>query len=301
MSSLTTDRDIPIDDGGVKRANLRFTDTLGHGWFGWVVSGHLAGTGKVVVKILKEEAEPEDFDRFQKEHHLWSSVSHPSVMDSMGECFNSFPMLSIMEWTEQKSVKTFLLQLSDQEVKLDFLLHLSLDLCSGLAAIHSKGLAVPDLAARNCLLTEKFVLKVGDYGLGRAAYPGDYWPLLRESVPLRWTAPRQLSRESHHSLPKYSKAKLEDNLWALGVVIWELVTRCKQPFASLSNNEVVDLLLNGEVEDHFQSPPSGTGHKGQDVLAVVALGLVKEPESRPSATTIEGKLREISRASSLEI
>ena len=79
-------------------------ETLGHGWFGWVVSGTVAGTTKVcqtkmqsfinslllmfakvwptklqiisesvlsieifcqvVVKILREEAKPEEFDRF---------------------------------------------------------------------------------------------------------------------------------------------------------------------------------------------------------------------------------------------
>ena len=88
----------------VGRTKIRFLETLGHGWFGWVVSGTVAGTTKVcqtkmqsfinslllmlakvwptklqiisesvlpieifcqvVVKILREEAKPEEFDRF---------------------------------------------------------------------------------------------------------------------------------------------------------------------------------------------------------------------------------------------
>ena len=34
--------------------------------------------------------------------------------------------------------------------------------------------------------------------------------LIRESVPLRWSAPRQLERQLHHSLPTYSKPKVVD-------------------------------------------------------------------------------------------
>ena len=60
------------------RSKIRFSETLGHGWFGWVVSGTVAGATKVflflrkilkccrqaVVKILREEAKPEELDRF---------------------------------------------------------------------------------------------------------------------------------------------------------------------------------------------------------------------------------------------
>ena len=31
----------------VARSKIRFSETLGHGWFGWVVSGTVAGTTKV--------------------------------------------------------------------------------------------------------------------------------------------------------------------------------------------------------------------------------------------------------------
>ena len=54
--------------GEVGRSSLVFTDTLGRGWFGWVVSGCLAGRGRVVVKILREEAESADLHRFRGEH-----------------------------------------------------------------------------------------------------------------------------------------------------------------------------------------------------------------------------------------
>ena len=121
---------------------------------------------QVVVKILREEAKPEEFDRFtqvkclnyyrnrykifqnNQEHEIWANVDHPNVMAVIGKCFNSFPMLSILEAVEvfitttiitntiitsttaiiifihiylfflnqHCSVKTFLLQLNNEEV-----------------------------------------------------------------------------------------------------------------------------------------------------------------------------------------
>ena len=99
----------------VCRTKIRFLETLGHGWFGWVVSGTVAGTTKVcqtkmqsfinslllmlakvwptilqiisesflpveifcqvVVKILREEAKPEEFDRFTEVKYLKSLSS----------------------------------------------------------------------------------------------------------------------------------------------------------------------------------------------------------------------------------
>ena len=32
---------------------------------------------------------------------------------------------------------------------------------------------------KNCKITTQCLFKIGDYGLGRAAFPNDYWPLLR--------------------------------------------------------------------------------------------------------------------------
>jgi len=286
-------------EGSVPRSKIRFSETLGHGWFGWVVSGTVAGATKTVVKILREEAKPEDFDRFTQEHDIWASTSHPNVMSVVGKCFNSFPMLSLLEAVDHTSAKTFLLQLKSEEVSDDLLLQLATDACAGLAALHSKSLVVPDLAARNCMITEQRLLKIGDYGLGRAAFPNDYWPLLRESVPLRWSAPRQLERQLHHSLPTYSKPKLEDNLWSLAILIWEIVNKCKQqPFGDLDNSGVVELLLSSRQLHSYLPAIPPCALRNRALLAISAQGFAVEPQYRPSAAQMEEKLHQLSKASS---
>ena len=238
-------------DGKVEKSNITFIDTIGHGWFGWIVSGNLKNT-KILVKILKEEASPEEIERFRHEHNCWAGVTHQNVVRMVGSCFSSFPMMSLAEWSDQLSAKTHLLSRQCQP-DLDLSLQLCMDACAGLAALHGQSVLVRDLAVRNCVLSQHNVLKISDYGLGRAAFPADYWPVMADTVPLRWTSPSQLTVLPHRSLPEYQGVSLADNLWSLAILIWELMTYCRQPYQGLDDKQVLQLLLDREnVREHFK-------------------------------------------------
>ena len=244
--------EIEETDGKIEKSSITFNDTIGHGWFGWIVSGNLK-SAKVLVKVLKEEASPEQIERFRQEHDSWAGVSHSNVIRVVGSCFSSFPMLSLMEWSCHLSAKTLLLSRQSQP-DLDLSLQLSMDACAGVAALHDKSVVIKDLAVRNCVLTEHNVLKIADYGLGRAAFPADYWPVMTDSVPLRWTSPAQLALPPHRSLPEYLGVTREDNLWSLAVLLWELLTYCRQPYQGLNDKEVLQLLLDREdAREHFRA------------------------------------------------
>ena len=38
----------------------------------------------------------------------WAAVSHENVVSVLGSCFTSLPLLSVVEWAEHRSTKTFL-------------------------------------------------------------------------------------------------------------------------------------------------------------------------------------------------
>ena len=288
------------DGDGVKRSKIRFTDTIGHGWFGWIVSGSMVGHGKVIVKILREEAKPEEFERFKLEHESLSAVSHQNVVQTVGFCFNSFPMLSLLEWCEHTSAKTFLTKLRS-DPNLDLTLQLAMDASAGVAALHNYNIILADLAARNCVLTDQLVLKIGDYGLGRAAFPADYWPLLTDSVPLRWTAPRQLTKSEHRTIPTYSRPLMEDNLWSMAILIWEILTYCRQPYGDVLDRDIVELLLERRsVTSYFRSEASA-GLKVKCVTALVCQSLHMDPLARITAANMEHQLRIIARAGQHEM
>ena len=269
------------NDGGdqtpeaIEKSSITFKDTIGHGWFGWVVSGNIKNT-KILVKVLKEEASPEEIERFRGEHDDWCGVKHSNVTKVVGSCFTTFPMLSLLEWSHHMSAKTVLLS-RQSSPDLDLSLQLSMDLCAGVAALHGsvRRVVVRDLAVRNCVLSQHNVLKIADTGLARAAFPADYWPVMTESLPLRWTAPGQLVVQQHRSIPDYQGVTMEDNLWTLGIVIWELLTYCDQPYRGLTDKQVMQLLVQREnIRHHFRpDPQTGLKYKCVAQLALNNLDL----------------------------
>lgn len=48
-------------------------------------------------------------------------------------------------------------------------------------------------------------------------------------LPIRWMAPESIT---------YGKFSLESDVWAYGVVLWEIFTYAKQPYYGHSNDEV---------------------------------------------------------------
>lgn len=77
-------------------------------------------------------------------------------------------------------------------------------------------------------------LKLGDYSLGIYKYPSDYY----QNIPLRWCDPDCLIFENH--LLKIKKISLKNNIWSLGVTLWE-ICECSQPYLNLSNEDILQL------------------------------------------------------------
>ena len=92
-----------------------------------------------------------------------------------------------------------------------------------------------DLAARNCLLGSNMQLKLCDFGMARQVKDDEYVAEIDEKVPVRWSAPEVLQ-----SL-RYSTAS---DIWAAGVVFWEICANGMLPYDGLDNSEVTKKITN---------------------------------------------------------
>ena len=93
---------------------LRYADTLGKGWFGWIIRGQWKGQ-EVVVQILREEASSLDRQVFIDESLKWSRGSndedghgHENVLRLIGVALDLPPFLALMEFCEAGDLKSFL-------------------------------------------------------------------------------------------------------------------------------------------------------------------------------------------------
>ena len=117
----------------LSRQDLRYFDSLGQGWFGWIVRGRYRRSDEfeyssdqsAIVCMLKEEANVEEKRRFLDETQFSAQYSFLPVENSgvdiirnegsknvvklMGICLEKPPFLAIYEECQQGDLKSFLL------------------------------------------------------------------------------------------------------------------------------------------------------------------------------------------------
>jgi serine/threonine protein kinase len=123
------------------------------------------------------------------------------------------------------------------------LMRFALEAAAGLAHLTSQGIVHRDVSARNCLINEGLVLKIADYGLGvdTAELATLQQPASEESVeilPLRWMSPESLQRAVFNSAT---------DVWAFGVLLWEIFNFGQDPYSWMSNREVSQPALREKI------------------------------------------------------
>ncbi|KAI8474302.1 MAG: tyrosine kinase-domain-containing protein [Monoraphidium minutum] len=140
-------------------------------------------------------------------------------------------------------------------------------IAAAMAALAREGVIHRDLAVRNVLVQsiDPVHVKVSDFGLARETYARSRRALL-ESLPVRWAPPEVILRQ------EWGHAS---DAWAFGVAMWELWANGAEPYAALSNEQVVRAVLSGH---RLERPPKCP----HEVYALMQACWAPEPRARPS-------------------
>jgi len=259
---------------------------LGSGQYGDVYEGVWLRYNKIVaVKTLKEETMC--LEDFLAEATIMKEMKHSNLVQLLGICTREPPYYIITEYMPNGNLLDYLRQQQNNrdEMGPTVLLYFAVQIASAMAYLESKSFIHRDLAARNCLVGENQLVKVADFGLARLINSADnpdgaesaYTAHVGAKFPIKWTAPEGLA---------YNKFSSKSDVWAFGVLLWEIATYGKTPYPGVELASVYHLLDSGyRMECPDTCPPN--------VYELMRRCWQWEPALRPSFDQIYKDLEEM--------
>ncbi|XP_036383611.1 tyrosine-protein kinase ABL1-like [Megalops cyprinoides] len=258
-----------FDRWEVERTDITMKHKLGGGQYGEVYEGLWKKYNlTVAVKTLKEDTM--EVEEFLKEAAVMKEIKHPNLVQLLGVCTREPPFYIITEFMTCGNMLDYLRECNHDDVNAVVLLYMTTQISSAMEYLESKNFIHRDLAARNCLVGENHLVKVADFGLSRLMTGDTYTARAGAKFPIKWTAPESLA---------YNKFSIKSDVWAFGVLLWEIATYGMSPYPGIDLSQVYELL----EKDYRMDRPEGCP---EEVYELMRACWRWSPAERPSFAEI---------------
>lgn len=271
----------------VRRSELTALRPIGAGQFGQVylaeqATGAGAGAGSTVrraVKLLRSDANPEDYEDFVGETEVMLLLSHDNLVGLVGVTVQQRPWMMILEYCALGDLRRVLKGCSAKGVVLDFAeqLRIATQIANAMEYMSHVRVIHMDLAARNVLVGAENQCKVADFGMSKRLADGEQtWSspgVLQLAV--KWCAPEVLAMRVFSA---------QSDVWAFGVTLWEVASYGLTPYTGVKPNQIQRRVREGLR----LTQPKGCS---KEYFAVMQRCFAAEPADRPLFTEINTELK----------
>lgn len=274
------------------RNDIIYIRDIGQGAFGRVFQAKAPGLVKgedftmIAVKMLKDEASDDLQSDFEREACLMAEFDHPNIVKLLGVCAIGKPMCLLFEFMGKGDLNEFLRSCSPtnyimttgngnlfSDVRLTHLdlTNIAKQVAAGMVYLSERKFVHRDLATRNCLVADDMVVKISDFGLSQKIYAANYYKGKEDdAIPIRWMPLESIL---------YNKFIVESDVWAFGVVLWEIFTFALQPYYGMTHEEVVKYVQEGNILKRPDDCPAA-------IYDLMKACWNRKPASRPPFKTV---------------
>ena len=249
---------------------------IGKGQYGMVCGGLYRGLAVAVKVMAKSEALVTEEDDFIHEAWILMSMKHEHIVRLVGVSCTAKPFFLVTEYVAMGNLRDCLRENKLPMDGLDTLFDVCIQITSALYYLECKQFVLHrDIAARNCLVASDMCIKLADFG--RAVYVSDgcYQAPKCEKIPIKWAAPEVLAESAYST---------KSDVWALGVLYWEILSWGQRPYPDLSAEQAAVYITEGGRLDK----PTGCS---ADLYAMMKSCWRHDPDERPTVSALYDRMK----------
>ncbi|XP_076447881.1 uncharacterized protein LOC143284775 isoform X2 [Babylonia areolata] len=218
--------------------------------------GHLIGKAKnkdtaAILKFLQEMVE-------------LKTLQHPRLLPVTGISVAAGSDVLVVYPLVTNSDLWSYLRDSSKELTTLQLLSFGHQIADAMTFLQDVNVVHRNLAARNCFVSEDGDIQLTDYRMAESLFPASHYTA-DGSLQIRWMAPECI--EHGHFTSK-------TDVWAFGVVVWELLTRGITPYPDVDDNSFILYLKKGRRLSKPKQCP-------EPISALMASCWNASPDQRP--------------------
>lgn len=267
-----------LKDLEVDMDRITLGDLLEEGTFARIYNGVLTGPREaqqqsVLVKTVSGMASEDQVNLLLIESSMLKDLTHKNLLPVMAVCLEDERQPLIMfPFMNRGNLKMFIKKSRSPEggsksLTTADLVHVGIQIAKGLQYLARRRITHKDVAARNCVIDDDLNVKVTDCALSRDLFPQDYCCLGdNENRPVKWMAVESLEK---------GRFTVASDVWAYGVLLWELMTLGQQPYGNIDAFEMLNFLKQG----HRISQPMNCP---DELFTIIACCWALSEDERPS-------------------
>jgi serine/threonine protein kinase/tetratricopeptide (TPR) repeat protein len=231
-------------------SHYKVLEEIGRGGMGIVYKGQDLKLDRLVaLKFLHPEyyRSKDEKELLVQEAKAASTLDHPNICTiyEIDEA-ETGQLFFAMAFYEGETLKSLI---EKTRINIDNALQIIIQITSGIANAHKKGLVHRDIKPANIIITKEGVAKIMDFGIARLSGQDDAKKKRDISGTLSYMAPEQITGDpiDHRT-----------DLWQLGVTLFEMLTS-ELPFSGEFEEVLIYSILNeapiSSLEIRFDLPP----------------------------------------------
>jgi serine/threonine-protein kinase len=253
--------------------NYLLIDFVGEGGMGEVYRATHSRIGRVVaIKVLSSSLADSSFlERFRDEARIQAGLQHQNIATLYDFLEYEDRSCIVMEYVEGETLAQRLREVGPLQAREA--LRIFRAVVEAIEYVHSQGVIHRDIKSNNIKITPAGRVKVLDFGISKSGSSPALTVTGGVVGTLQYLSPEQI---------RGTKANEQTDIWALGVLFYEMVTG-HMPFEA----DTIGSLLDKINRCNYRPPSMLNESVPAEVQAVISRCLKKQPSDRyPSASAL---------------